>query len=265
MLGANPMACNGSLWTVPDFRGKAKALRARGGKLVVVDPRRTETAALADQHLFIRPGADVFFLLGWCTRCSTRAWCGWAARAARQRRRSGARGRAAVRAGGVAARCGIEAGDDPRPGPRAGRAPRAAVYGRMGTCTQDFGTLSSWLVDVLNVLTGHLDEPGGAMFPKAAAFAANTAGARQRQRRRDRPPPEPRLGAPEVFGELPMTCLAEEIETPGEGQVRALHHGRQQPGAVGAQRPAPGARRWNSWNSWSAWTSTSTRPRATPT
>ncbi|HBL28934.1 MAG TPA: molybdopterin-binding oxidoreductase, partial [Acidobacteria bacterium] len=64
VLGANPVASNGSLWTVPDFRGKAKALQARGGKLVVVDPRRTETARLADRHLFIRPGGDVFFLLG---------------------------------------------------------------------------------------------------------------------------------------------------------------------------------------------------------
>jgi anaerobic selenocysteine-containing dehydrogenase len=103
------------------------------------------------------------------------------------------------------------------------RTPRAAGYGRIGTCTQEYGTLSSWLIDVLNVLTGHLDVPGGAMFAKAAAFAANTLGkpgvgkgvATGRHHARV-------SGAPEVFGELPITCLAEEIDTPGEGQVRAL-------------------------------------------
>src|SRR5207249_10855938 len=100
---------------------------------------------------------------------------------------------------------------------------RAAVYARIGTCTQEFGTLSSWLVDVLNVLTGHLDEPGGAMFTKAASGGPNTHGTPGRGkgvrfgRRKSRV-----RGVPEVFGELPCSCLAEEIETPGDGQIRAL-------------------------------------------
>ena len=224
MLGANPLASNGSLWTVPDFRGKARAMQARGGRLVVVDPRRTETAAMADEHLFIRPGGDVFFLLGMVHVLFEEQLVRL--------------GRLAEHVVGVdalpqavapfapetvAARCGVPA-DVIRAQARAlVAAQRAVVYGRVGTCTQEYGTLVSWLIDVLNVLTGHLDEPGGAMFPKAAVFAANTVGTpgtgrgivvgRHRSRV---------SGAPEVFGEYPMGCLAEEIETPGKGQVRAL-------------------------------------------
>src|SRR5262249_28417595 len=102
-------------------------------------------------------------------------------------------------------------------------APRAAVYARIGTCTQEFGTLASWLVDVLNVLTGHLDEPGGAMFTKAATGSPNTPGkpGREKGGRLGRRSSRVR-GVPEVFGELPCACLAEEIETPGAGQIRAL-------------------------------------------
>jgi anaerobic selenocysteine-containing dehydrogenase len=102
-------------------------------------------------------------------------------------------------------------------------APTACVYGRIGTTTAEFGTLTSWLVDVLNVLTGNLDRPGGAMFSRAAAGASNTRGtprigrAVQLHRRRSRV-----RGLPETLGELPVVALAEEIDTPGEGQVRAL-------------------------------------------
>ncbi len=224
MLGANPMASNGSLWTVPDFRGKAKALRARGGKLVVIDPRRTETAALADEHHFIRPGGDVFLLLGMVHTLFDEGLV-----------RLGRLGplvagvdavQSAVQAfspQAVAQRCGIAAADIRRLARDLAGTERAAVYGRIGTCTQEYGTLTSWLIDVLNVLTGRLDEPGGAMFPKAAAFAANTAGTPGSGRGVALGRHKSRVsGAPEVFGELPMTCLAEEIETPGAGQVRAL-------------------------------------------
>ena len=123
----------------------------------------------------------------------------------------------------VAARCGIEADQIAELAHTIAGAKRAAVYGRIGTCTQEYGTLASWLVDAINVVTGNLDAPGGAMFPKAAAFAANTLGAPGRGkgittgRRRSRV-----SGAPEVFGEFPMGCLAEEMETPGDGQIRAL-------------------------------------------
>ncbi|MDP3249252.1 MAG: molybdopterin oxidoreductase family protein [Polaromonas sp.] len=224
VLGANPLASNGSLWTVPDFKGKAKAMQARGGKMVVIDPRRTETAAMADAHHFIRPGADVFLLLGLVhtlfeeklVRLGRIAPLVHGVNAVE----------AAVKdfsADVVAPRCGIEADTIRALARQLANTPRAAVYGRIGTCTQEYGTLASWLVDVLNVLTGHLDEPGGAMFPKAAAFAHNTAGQSGSGRGISTGRHTSRVsGAPEVFGELPMTCLAEEIETPGPGQVRAL-------------------------------------------
>ena len=224
VIGANPLASNGSMWTVPDFKGKARALQARGGKLVVIDPRRTETAAMADAHHFIRPGADVFLLAAMVHTLfeeqlvrlgPLQQWVNGVAEVA-----------AAVApfsAQAVAQRCGLEAPTIRALARSLARNERAAVYGRIGTCTQEYGTTASWLIDVLNALTGHLDAPGGAMFPKAAAFAANTMGkpgagkgiATGRHRSRV-------SGAPEVFGELPITCLAEEIETPGAGQVRAL-------------------------------------------
>lgn len=226
VLGGNPVVSNGSMWTVPDFRGKAKAMQARGGRLVVIDPRRSETAELADQHVFVRPGGDVFLLLGI-------AHVLFAENLVRL-------GRLAPHVAGLAEveravaelspervgpRCGIEASVIRELARALATTERAALYGRIGTCTQEYGTLASWLVDVINVLTGHLDAPGGAMFPKAAAFAANTIPTTAPGtgkgitlgRRASRV-----SGAPEVFGELPMTCLAEEIETPGDGQVKAL-------------------------------------------
>jgi anaerobic selenocysteine-containing dehydrogenase len=224
MLGANPMASNGSLWTVPDFRGKAKAMRARGGRLVVVDPRRTETAEIADEHHFIRPGGDVFLLLGMVHTLFDENLV--------------ALGRLAPHVSGVdavqaavrpfspermAARCGIAATTIRALARTLAKTPRAAVYGRIGTCVQAFGTLNSWLVEVLNVLSGHLDEPGGAMFAKAAAFAANTTGTPGSGRGIVTGRWTSRVsGAPEVFGELPMNGLAQEIETEGTGQVKAL-------------------------------------------
>ncbi|HJV69977.1 molybdopterin-dependent oxidoreductase [Ideonella sp.] len=224
ILGANPMASNGSLWTVTDYRGKAKALRARGGQIVVVDPRRSETAAVADAHHFIRPGADVFLLAAMVNTVFAEGLARpgrlaeWTAGIDAVREAV-----AAFTPEAVAARCGIAAETIRGLARRLATTERACVYGRIGTCTQEFGTLSSWLVDVLNVLTGHLDAPGGAMFPKAAAFAANTLGKPGLGRGIVTGRHASRVsGAPEVMGELPMTLLAEEIETPGKGQIKAL-------------------------------------------
>lgn len=226
VIGANPVVSNGSMWTVPDFRGKAKAMQARGGRLVVIDPRRTETAKLADRHLFVRPGADAFLLLGIVHALFELGLVrlgrleAHVEPAAVQALRTAAEPFSPER---VAARCGVPAVEIRWLARELAWTERAAVYGRIGTCTQEYGTLASWLVDAINMLTGHLDEPGGAMFPKAPAFAANTLGTPGRGkgisigRRRSRV-----SGAPEVFGELPMGCLAEEIETPGDGQLRAL-------------------------------------------
>ena len=225
VLGANPMDSNGSLWTVPDFPGRLRALQARGGRCVVVDPRRSRTAEVADEHVFIRPGTDAHLLMGIVHTLFAEG------RVELGRLADHVDGVAEVEAAAapfspevVAPLCGVSAATIRRLARDLAAAPRAAVYGRIGTCTQQFGTAASWLVDVCNVLTGNLDAPGGAMFPLAPpAFAANSHGTpgvgrgvrigRRHSRVR---------GAPEVQGELPVACLAEEIETPGEGRVRAL-------------------------------------------
>lgn len=224
ILGANPMVSNGSLWTVPDFRGRAKAMRARGGKIVVIDPRRTETAQVADAHHFIRPGADVFLLLGMVHTL-------FAENLLKPGRLAGMlNGLAEVEQIArefapevVAARCQIEAETIRELARQLAQTERAALYGRIGTCTQEFGTLASWLIDVINILCGKLDQEGGAMFPQAAAFAANTEGKPGTGRGIVSGRRHSRVSkAPEVLGEFPITCLAEEIETPGAGQVKAL-------------------------------------------
>src|ERR687893_16981 len=224
ILGANPLVSNGSLLTAPDMRGRLRGIRERGGKVVVVDPRRTRTAEEADEHHFIRPGTDALLLAAMaCTLVQE----GLADPGPLAEHLNGldevtelVRGFPPEQAAGV---CGIPAEEIGRMARELAAAPRAAVYGRIGTCTQEFGTLASWLVDVLNVLTGNLDREGGAMFPLAAAGQRNASGTpgsgkgvrfgRWQSRVR---------GLPETFGELPVACLAEEIETPGDGQVRAL-------------------------------------------
>ncbi len=228
MLGANPMASNGSMWTVPDFRGRAKAMRARGGRLVVVDPRRTETAAVADAHHFIRPGTDQFLLLGMLNALFEQGL----ARPGRlgEFLAGGDTGVDALQAAvapytpeRMAARCGVPAQAQRALVRELAGASRAAVYSRIGSSTQRFGTLNSVLVDALNILTGHLDAEGGAMFPEAAAFAANTQGKPGVGRGMVTGRTRSRVsGAPEVLGEYPTSCLAEEIETDGPGRVRAL-------------------------------------------
>ncbi|HWE14599.1 MAG TPA: molybdopterin-dependent oxidoreductase [Solirubrobacteraceae bacterium] len=225
MLGANPLASNGSLMTAPDMRGRLRALRGRGGKLVVIDPRRTRTAEAADEHHFIRPGTDAQLLFALVNVLFADGLADPG-----ERLRALCDGLDEVRTlsepftpEAVAGVCGIGAAEIRRLASELAAAPTAAVYGRIGTCTQEFGTLASWLVDVINLLTGNLDRPGGAMFPLAAAGHANATGEPRRGRgaRMGRFASRVR-GLPEVFGELPVACLAEEIDTPGEGQVRAL-------------------------------------------
>jgi anaerobic selenocysteine-containing dehydrogenase len=224
MLGANPWESNGSLLTAPDLPGKLEALRERGGRFVVVDPRRTRTAEHADEHIAILPGTDAHLL---AAIANVLLNDGLTDLAGLESFVNGVDEVAALVAPftpeASAPRCGIDAATIRRIAHELAAAPTAAVYGRIGTCTQEFGTLASWLVDVVNVLTGNLDRPGGAMFTRAAAGATNTRGApgigrgiaigRRTSRVRE---------LPEVFGEMPVVCLAEEIETPGEGQIRAL-------------------------------------------
>jgi anaerobic selenocysteine-containing dehydrogenase len=226
LLGANPLVSNGSLMTVPDARGRLKAIRARGGKVVVVDPRRTRTAELADDHHAIRPGTDALLLFA-LVEVILRE--GLAHLGDLADHVSGFDGLAALASPftpeAVAPHTGIAVPEIERMARELAGADRAAVYGRIGTTTQEFGTLASWLVDVLNVITGNLDRPGGAMFPLAAAGQANSV-ARQgsspgKDWRHGRWHSRVR-GLPEVMGELPVATLADEILTPGPGQVRAL-------------------------------------------
>ncbi len=224
ILGANPYASNGSLMTAPDVPGRLRAIRRRGGKVVVVDPRRTQTARHADEHLFIRPGGDAFLL---AAMVHTLFDENLVALGRLEPHLSGvAEVGEAVRElspEAVAAQCGIDAATIRRITRELAAAPSGAVYGRIGTCTQEFGTLASWLVDAVNILTGHFDSPGGAMFPLPAFGGPTTrgAGGKGRGARFGRWHSRVR-NLPELFGELPVAALAEEIETPGEGQIRAL-------------------------------------------
>src|SRR3989449_6779767 len=224
MLGANPFVSNGSLMTAPDVPGRLRAIRRRGGKVVVIDPRRTRTAAEASEHHFIRPGADAYLLFGIVHTLFAEGLVRLGPLAPHTAGAEQVEGLARPFAPeAVAARCGIAADVIRRLARELAGAGHAAVYARIGTCTQEFGTLASWLVDVVNVLAGHVDQVGGAMFTKAASGSANTRGTPGRGKgvRFGRRVSRVRQ-APEVYGELPAACLAEEIETPGEGQVRAL-------------------------------------------
>jgi anaerobic selenocysteine-containing dehydrogenase len=224
ILGADPLVSNGSLMTAPDMKRRLRAIQARGGRVVVVDPRVSRTAHEADRHHFIRPGTDALLLFAIVHTLFAERLVDLGAVAPYVRGLDDVRRLAEPFAPErVAAACGIPADDIRTLARELAAAESAAVYGRIGTCTQEFGTLASWLVDVVNLLTGNLDRPGGAMFTRAAAGAANTRGTPGRGkglvlgRRRSRV-----RGLPEVLGELPVACLAEEIETPGEGRIRAL-------------------------------------------
>jgi anaerobic selenocysteine-containing dehydrogenase len=227
MLGANPFASNGSLMTCPDFPGRMRALRERGGKVVVVDPRRTKTAEEADEWLAILPGADAHFLLALVHVLFADGLVAIGGRVEPHVEPSHIDALRALVAPftpeAVAPVCGIDAETIRRVARELAAAPTAAVYGRIGTCTQEFGTLASWAVDLLNVLTGNLDRPGGAMFNLPAIGGATTGGTGGKGRgvRFGRRVSRVR-GIPEFFGELPVVCLAEEIETEGDGQIRAL-------------------------------------------
>ncbi|MFD9334862.1 molybdopterin oxidoreductase family protein [Streptomyces sp. NPDC060028] len=222
LLGANPVESNGSLCTAPDFPGRLKALRARGGTLVVVDPRRTRTAKLADRHLAPRPGSDALLL---AALAHTLIEEGLTAPGALREQTEGF-GELADALGSftpeaVAPACDLTATEIRELARDLAAAPTAAVYGRIGSCTVEYGTVASWLVDVLNILTGNLDRPGGALFPLPAAGprprSAGPGKGFSLGRWHSRV-----SGHPEAKAELPIAALAEEIETPGEGRIRAL-------------------------------------------
>jgi anaerobic selenocysteine-containing dehydrogenase len=221
LLGANPYESNGSLCTAPDFPGRLEAIQARGGRVVVIDPRRTKTAARADEHITIQPGTDAHLLAAMVHTLFDEGLVDLGPLADHTAGLDQLEAAVApFTPEAVAGRCRIDAGTIRRLARELATAETAVAYGRIGTHTVAFGTLAAWGVDALNALTGNLDSPGGAMFPLAAhARRPGTPGGRGfkigRWTSRVRE-------LPEVRSELPVATLAEEITTPGEGRIRAL-------------------------------------------
>ncbi|CAN5768903.1 molybdopterin oxidoreductase family protein [soil metagenome] len=218
ILGADPLTSNGSLMTAPDMPGRLRALRQRGGRLVVVDPRVSRTAKAADEHVAIRPGTDALWL---AAIAHTLLEEGLATPDAAQV--NGLHELPAVlkpfNPEAVAAATRVTAEATRRIARELAAAPSAAVYGRMGTTTVRFGTIGSWLVDVINVLTGNLDRPGGAMFTTAAAGQTNSSSGRKAREVRFGRYHTAVRGLPETFSEFPSAAFAEELL---QGPVKGL-------------------------------------------
>jgi anaerobic selenocysteine-containing dehydrogenase len=220
ILGANPLVSNGSIMTAPGMRARIKAIQSRGGRVTVVDPRRTETADAADEHHFIRPGTDALFLLAVIDAVFEAGAAGLGRLApftdGLRELRAAARAFPAER---VAQRTGIDAAVIRRIARDFVAPPRAVAYGRIGLSTQPFGGLCQWLVNSLNAITANLDEPGGMMWPRPAfdqlqhAKPGAVHAGRWRSRVRD---------LAEFDGEFPVATMADEMLKPGPGHVRAL-------------------------------------------
>lgn len=218
MLGANPAASNGSLMSAGDVLGRLQAITGRGGKIVLIDPRRTETALYVSEHQFIQPGTDALFLLGLLQVIIERRLSkpgrllelskGWEALSALLER---------VPLTRIAEQTGIAAADIERIAVEFASADKAVCYGRMGVATQEFGALNHWLINLLNILTGNLDSAGGMMFSTPAVDMLKTTGRGGFDRYRSRV-----RGLPEFNRELPAVAMAEEMLQPGKGQVRAF-------------------------------------------
>lgn len=218
MLGANPVASNGSLMTAPGIAKRLKALAARG-RLVLLDPRRTETAAIASEHHFIRPGGDALFLVAFLQALAALGPPRVEAYAGKLRGLDEALAAiAAVDCATLEAETGIAPATVARLARAFHAAPRAVAYGRIGVSTQAWGSLCQWLLQLVNLVTGNLDRVGGAL-PNEPVIPITGPGTSPGQQGRWRSRVR---GLPEFAGELPVACLAEEIDTPGEGQVRAL-------------------------------------------
>jgi anaerobic selenocysteine-containing dehydrogenase len=218
IIGANPIDSNGGLMTAPGIRHRLDAIRERGGKVIVIDPRRTATAESADAHHFIRPGTDGLLLAALVRTIfdEGRVKLG-RLEPITDGLDSVRRAVAAFTPESVAAPTGIDAPTIRALARAFSDAPSAVCYGRMGTSTVRFGTLTSWLIEALNAITGNLDRPGGAMFPRPAVNVLSLQPSTRRGRWHSRT-----RGVPEFMGELPAASLADEIETPGEGQIRGL-------------------------------------------
>ena len=222
IFGANPVVSNGSLMTAPDMRRRLRAIRARGGRVVVVDPRRTETADAADEHVAIRPGTDALLLAAMLHVVFAEGW----ERLGRLKGHTKNLDKLAGFVRNLSPECvapwtGVAPQTTRRLAAEFAQTPRAAAYGRVGLCTQRYGTLASWLVQALNLVTGHMDEVGGMMLPTPAVDVVGVLarlglrGTYDRWRSRVR-------NLPEFGGDLPVATLADEIEASGAGRIRAL-------------------------------------------
>ncbi len=218
IIGGNPLASNGSVWTVPDVKKRIQALQARGGRLTVIDPRRTETAAIADAHHFVRPGSDPALLVALLLALDEAGLV--------RPRRLGAMLDgwddvwAALRSfeiPALAAACGIDEAVIRGLAAELGAGEPAVVYGRIGVSTAAFGTLNQWLIVLLNIATGNLDRIGGAMFSSPAVDIVGMTGSGSQGRFHSRV-----SNHPELLGEFPAVAMAEEIATPGAGRIKAL-------------------------------------------
>ena len=260
VLGANPMASNGSLMTAPDFPQRVRDLKARGGRMVVLDPRRTETAKVATAHHFVRPGSDAAVLLAMLQVLFEE---GLTTPPAYVDHVEEVRDLVAPYTPERAeAASGMPAATIRRLARDFAAADRAAAYGRMGLSTQGFGSICQWALNLLNLLTENFDREGGVMFPEPAI---DTVGKRVvgpghhdvwRSRVRQ---------IPEFAGELPGGHDARGDQDARRGADPVDGHDRGQPGALDPRRPQPRDRRWTASTSWSRSTSTSTRPPGTPT
>jgi anaerobic selenocysteine-containing dehydrogenase len=218
MLGANPLASNGSIWTVPDVRKRIKDFTARGGKLVLVDPRRTETAEFATEHHFIKPGTDVLLLLAILNTIFGENLANLAQLEGYTRGlEEVAQAIEEFTPEFAATHTGITADTIKTIARDMANAKAGICYGRLGVSVQAYGALNQWLIQLINIATGNLDKPGGSMFtlPAVDQVANISPGGFARHFSRVR-------GLPEFDREIPAAALAEEITTPGEGQIRAL-------------------------------------------
>lgn len=220
IMGGNPLASNGSIMTMPNAPKRLKAITERGGKLVVIDPRRTETAEIASQHLFVRPGTDAYVLMAIINTLFSENWVQSTHLAAQIKGLDTVREAVADFSLELAeAKSGIAATQIRQLAHDLAKTERAVIYGRMGVSVQEFGALCQWAIQVINILIGATDSVGGAMLTSPAfAYVKKGAGGAGHFSRFDS-----RVSKlPEFSGELPAVALAEEILTPGEGQIKAM-------------------------------------------
>lgn len=219
IVGGNPAASNGSIWTVPDFKARTKEMQTRGGKLIVVDPRRTETAKLADQWLPVIPGTDTALLIA--ILHAVRQRCpeltaplaslvddSWNTLDGHL---------AAFDEEALASHCGVAANDIASIADLLTSGQPATIYGRMGVSVTEYGTLNQWLIQLINIASGNLDRVGGTMFPEPLLDTIALVG-----RGGIKTVETARGTLPSVMGEIPMVAFADELLRHDDQRVRML-------------------------------------------